>query len=146
MNRLEFEKTQRLLTAAAKLVADYHAEFRAVRYKTDDSNVEALSQALLAFAPPAEPRFTHAAGARPFFKYWIGDDVGQATPIFGLEVVMNDGRIAVADLSLEGLSREGLIAPIYPSLELWDRDGRPVYERDGALRWDHKTIQNGASR
>jgi hypothetical protein len=135
MNRLEHEKTQRLLTAAAKLVADYHSEFRNVRYKTDEENVEALTEALLAFAPPAEPpRFSHAAGARPFFKYWIGDDVGQAAPMFGLEVVMSDGRVGIADLSFDGLLREGLAVPIYPALELWNREGRPVYERPGVIR------------
>jgi hypothetical protein len=138
MNRQEHERTQRLLTAAAKLVADYHSEFRNVRYKTDEENVEALSAALLAFAPPAEsPRFTHAPGARPFFKYWIGDDAGEPMPMFGLEVVLKTGdgeTVGVADLSLESLSREGLTAPIYPSLELWNREGRPVYERPGVIR------------
>jgi hypothetical protein len=81
------------------------------------------------------PRFNRAPGARPFFKYWIGDDVGEPIPMFGLEVVMNDGQVGVADISLAGLYLDRLEIPeATPTLDQWIAAGRPVYERPGVIR------------
>lgn len=49
MTPTERDNVQHLLDAAAKLIFEYHAEIRSVRYKTDDENVSALADALAPF-------------------------------------------------------------------------------------------------